>query len=75
MNEIRTLLEEFWVCREQDREKYYRVKSEVPKFQKFVREQLGWKLIHTESLIKLEKIPAQSRSLQRSGTTASYALC
>ncbi len=62
MNEIRTLLEEFWVCRENDREKYYRVKSEAPKFQRFVREQLGWKLIHTESLIKLEKIPAHAES-------------
>ncbi|MBM6666567.1 TIGR02678 family protein [Lacrimispora saccharolytica] len=62
MDEIRTLLEEFWVSRDGDREKYYRVKREVPKFQKFVREQLGWKLIHTENLIKLEKIPAHAES-------------
>lgn len=62
MNEIRTLMEEFWVSRDGDREKYYRVKREVPKFQKFVREQLGWKLIHTENLIKLEKIPAHAES-------------
>lgn len=62
MNEVRTLLEDFWVCREHDREKYYRVKSDAPKFQRFVREQLGWKLIHTESLIKLEKIPAHAES-------------
>lgn len=62
MNEIRTLMEKFWVSRDGDREKYYRVKREVPKFQKFVREQLGWKLIHTENLIKLEKIPAHAES-------------
>ena len=62
MNEVRPLLEDFWVCREHDREKYYRVKSDAPKFQRFVREQLGWKLIHTESLIKLEKIPAHAES-------------
>ncbi len=62
MNELRTLLEEFWVTRDGDREKYYRVKREVPAFQKFVREQLGWKLIHTENLIKLEKVPAHAES-------------
>ncbi|HJC15681.1 MAG TPA: TIGR02678 family protein [Candidatus Fusicatenibacter intestinigallinarum] len=62
MDEIRTLLEEFWISRDSDREKYYRVKRDVPKFQKFIREQLGWKLIHTEHLIKLEKIPAHAES-------------
>ena len=60
MNEVRTLLEEFWICKEQDKEAYYRVKRDVPRFQRFVREQLGWKLIHTENLIKLEKIPARA---------------
>ena len=62
MDEIRTLLEEFWISRDSDREKYDRVKRDVPKFQKFIREQLGWKLIHTEHLIKLEKIPAHAES-------------
>lgn len=58
MNEVRTLLEQFWVCRETDKETYYRVKRDMPKFQRFVREQLGWRLIYNEHLIKLEKIPA-----------------
>ena len=62
MNELRTLLEEFWICRDADREEYYRVRRDVPNFQKFVREQLGWKLIHTENLIKLEKVPAHAES-------------
>ena len=60
MNELRTLLEEFWICRDADKEEYYRVRRDVPNFQKFVREQLGWKLIHTENLIKLEKVPAHA---------------
>ncbi len=62
MNELRTLLEEFWICRDADKEEYYRVRRDVPNFQKFVREQLGWKLIHTENLIKLEKVPAYAES-------------
>ena len=40
MNELRTLLEEFWICRDADKEEYYRVRRDVPNFQKFVREQM-----------------------------------
>ena len=54
MNEIRTLFEQFWICRDTDRESYYKVKRDIPKFQRFVREQLGWKLVHTEHLMMLE---------------------
>ena len=81
MNEFRTLLENFWICKDTDKEAYYRVKREIPGFQKFIREQLGWKLIHTEKLLKLEKRPAHAEgfmgigSLQRSGITAFYAWC
>ena len=58
MNEIRTLFEKFWISKDSDKETYYKVKRDIPNFQKFVREQLGWKLVHTENLLKLEKIPA-----------------
>ena len=60
MNEIRTLFEEFWICKDNNKEEYYKVKREIPVFQKFVREQLGWKLIHTENILKLEKVPAHA---------------
>ena len=60
MNEIRTLLEKFWICKDSDKEGYYRVKRDIPAFQRFAREQLGWKLIQTEHLIKLEKVPAHA---------------
>ena len=50
MNEVRTLLENFWICKDSDKETYYKVKRDIPNFQKFIREQLGWKLIHTENL-------------------------
>ncbi len=62
MNQLVTLLEQFWVCKDSDKEKYYQVKRDIPQFQKFIREQLGWKLIHTEHLIKLEKVPAHAES-------------
>ena len=60
MNEVRTLFENFWICKDSDKETYYKVKRDIPNFQRFVREQLGWKLIHTENLLKLEKRPAHA---------------
>lgn len=77
MNEVRTLLENFWICKDTDKETYYRIKRDIPNFQKFIREQLGWKLIHTENLLKLERDPHmrnhlwESKNLQRSVITVS----
>jgi uncharacterized protein (TIGR02678 family) len=62
MNEVRTLFENFWICKDGSKEDYYKVKRDIPLFQRFVREQLGWKLIHTENILKLEKIPAHAES-------------
>ena len=62
MNEVRTLLEKVWNCKDTEKETYYREKRDIPNFQKFLREQMGWKLIHTENLLKLEKIPAHAET-------------
>lgn len=62
MNEVRALFENFWICKDREKELYYKVKRDIPNFQKFIREQLGWKLIHTENLLKLEKRPAHAES-------------
>lgn len=68
MNEVRTLMESFWVIKDQDKETYYRVKRAIPGFRKFVRDQLGWRLISNEQLLKLEKLPAHAESFM--GITA-----
>ena len=57
MNQIRILLENIWICKDAQKDEYYKVKHEIPQFQKFVRELLGWKLINTERLLKLEQHP------------------
>lgn len=62
MNEARTLIEQFWICKDSDKEAYYKVKRDLPNFQRFVSELLGWKLIYTENLLKLEKRPAHAES-------------
>lgn len=67
MNEARVLFENFWICRDTDKETYYKVKRDIPHFQKFIREQLGWKLVHTENLLKLEKKPAHAQSFMGIG--------
>ena len=67
MKEVRTLFEKFWICKDTEKETYYKVKRDIPNFQRFVREQLGWKLIHTEKLLKLEKKPAHAEPFMGSG--------
>ena len=62
MNEVRLLIENYWINRAENRELYHKVKREIPKYRRFVREQLGWRLIENERIIKLEKIPAHAES-------------
>ncbi len=59
MNRVRSLLENLWICKDTQKDEYYKVKHEIPLFQKFIREQLGWKLVNTERLLKLEKVPVR----------------
>lgn len=77
MNEVKTLLENYWICKDSDKETYYQIKKDIHKFQRFIREQLGWKLIHTEHLIKLEKVPAHAESfmgIQEFSEIRDYAI-
>ena len=62
MNEVRTLIEKYWINRAEEKELYHKVKREIPKYRRFVMEQLGWRLINNERIIKLEKIPAHAES-------------
>lgn len=55
------LLESFWIIKELDKEAYSLVRkaqSRFPEYRRFINEQLGWKLIINEKLVKLEKTPA-----------------
>ena len=64
MNEIKILMEKFWIERETDKELYYSVKHVLNdrKFRLFIQQKLGWRLIHTEKLLKLEKRPAHAET-------------
>lgn len=60
MNEMRFLLDRFWITRDQDKELYYDIKRALPQYSRFINELLGWNLIVNESVIKLEKVPPRS---------------
>lgn len=62
MDEARELLTRYWIDRAADKELYFKVKRELPNFRKFFTEQLGWRIIVNERLLKLEKVPAHAEA-------------
>ncbi|MBZ4646087.1 MAG: hypothetical protein PWR27_1200 [Petroclostridium sp.] len=60
MKELEQLLERFWIVKEEDKELYYAVKDASPKFKSFLEDKLGYQLIITPYLIKLEKLPGKA---------------
>ena len=61
METFRALIERFWIEKKKDRELYRKIQREAEKIRGFVTEQLGWKLIANEKIIKLEKIPTHAK--------------
>lgn len=62
MNQVKALLENYWIIREKNKELYHKVKRDIPNFKHFVSDLLGWKLIVNEQMIKIEKIPSHAES-------------
>ena len=61
MNEFRTLLDRFWITREEDPELYFAVKRAIPSYRRLISDLLGWNLIVNSSVIKLEKVPPRAQ--------------
>lgn len=62
MNEVITLFENYWINKATDREMYNKTKRGIAKYRRFVTEQLGWRLINNERILKIEKIPAYAKA-------------
>ncbi len=62
MEAAKALIENCWIDKKKDKELYIKVRRELPKCQKFFREQLGWTIINNEQILKVEKIPAHAES-------------
>jgi len=60
MEELRMLMENYWIDRGKDKAAYARVRRESGKFREFITERLGWKLIINERIIKIEKVPSMA---------------
>lgn len=58
MYECRTLIERYWLDRQTDKELYHQARRDLPKYRRFITEQLGWRIIQNERIIKVEKTPA-----------------
>lgn len=62
MDAVKTLLENFWIDKSKDKDTYIKTKREINQARKFIVEQLGWRLITTEKILKAEKIPSCAES-------------
>ena len=62
MKALEVLLSKRWILKSRDRELYYSVRDELPKFKSFLIEKLGFQVVVNSYLIKLEKIPAVAES-------------
>lgn len=62
MNDLKILLENYWIGKDKNKELYYRVKDSIPKFKNFLTDKLGYNLVVNPHLIKLEKFPGKAES-------------
>ena len=62
MEEFRTLMDQFWITRADNKDQFFAVKRAEPSFRKLLNENLGWNLVMTESMVKLEKVPPKAES-------------
>ena len=60
MDEFRTLLNQLWIRREDDRELFYRIRRKLPDLRRTLRDQFGWEVVSTETLIRLVKEPGKA---------------
>ena len=55
MEAAKALIENCWIDKKTDKELYMKVRRELPKCQKFFREQLGWTVINNEQILKMDE--------------------
>lgn len=59
-----TILEELfnrrWIVKQKDKELYYQIRDQLPKYQKFLNEKMGYRVLLNPHVIKLEKVPGNA---------------
>lgn len=77
MNILEELMNERWISKYRDRDKYYRIKDEISEIRPFLVEKLGYRIISNSSLVKLEKLPGEAlpwMGIREFKDTSDYAL-
>lgn len=77
MNVLEELMNERWISKYRDRDRYYRIKDELGTVRDFLVEKLGYRIISNSSLVKLEKLPGEAlpwMGIQEFKDTKDYAL-
>lgn len=62
MKELDLLMENYWIIKDDNKELFYELRDSIGKFRGFVSEKLGYQIINTQDIIKLEKIPGKPES-------------
>lgn len=57
MTELETLLNQRWILKSEEKERYYKLRDSLGELRKFATEKLGCQIIENSLLIKMEKIP------------------
>lgn len=60
MNSFEELMNNRWIIKSKDKEKYYKIKDSLPALRTFFSEKLGYRLLVNSQVIKLEKIPGEA---------------
>lgn len=62
MEELKMLLKNYIILREDKKEMYYKIKDNYKEFKNFITDNLGYNLIIRSDFIRLEKVPGKSES-------------
>ncbi|TDW16533.1 uncharacterized protein (TIGR02678 family) [Breznakia blatticola] len=60
MKELQSLIAKQWIIKADDPELYYKIKDQLKILRNFVQEKLGYQIIVSPLMIKLEKLPAKA---------------
>lgn len=62
MNIFEELMNQRYIIKDKEREKYYRIKDELGTIKEFVREKLGYRIVSNSVLLKMEKLPGEAQA-------------
>ncbi len=77
MNVLEELMNERWISKHRDRDRYYWIKDALGDIRAFLVEKLGYRIISNSSLVKLEKLPGEAlpwMGIQEFTDVSDYAL-